>query len=216
MGVECGNSAFERGRLLLLLLSCSITSDSLWPCGLQHASLPCSSLSPRICSNLCPSSWWCHPTISSSVVPSPPALNLSQHQGLFQWVCPSHQVAKVLELQLHHQSFQWIYSGLISFRINWCLISLLSKGLSRVFSSTTVWKDPFFSAQPSLWSEPHICTGFPPHCTMDFAAHITFHSLLCGCCCVWKEDGPTVVEVRISGLPTHLLGHPRLPVSWPP
>ena len=41
--------------------------------------------------------------------PSPPALNLSQHQGLFQWVCPSHQISKVLELQLHHQSFQWIF-----------------------------------------------------------------------------------------------------------
>ena len=48
--------------------------------------------------------------------PSPPALNLSQHQGLFQWVSSSHQVAKVLELQLQHQSFQWI---LISFRIDW-------------------------------------------------------------------------------------------------
>ena len=60
-----------------------------------------------------------HPTISSSISSSPPALNLSQHQGLFQWVCSSHhQVAKVLELQLQHQSFQWIL-GLISFRIDW-------------------------------------------------------------------------------------------------
>ena len=50
--------------------------------------------------------------------PSPPALNLSQHQGLFQWVGCSHQVAKVLELQLQHQSFQWIFR-LISFRIDW-------------------------------------------------------------------------------------------------
>ena len=50
--------------------------------------------------------------------PSPPAFNLSQHQGLFQWVSSSHQVAKVLEFQLHHQSFKW-YSGLISFRVDW-------------------------------------------------------------------------------------------------
>ena len=57
--------------------------------------------------NSCPSSQWCHPTISSSVVPSPPAFNLSQHLGLFQWVRSSHQVAKVLEFQLQHQSFQW-------------------------------------------------------------------------------------------------------------
>ena len=53
----------------LLFLSCSVMSDSLWPHGLQHTRLPCSSLSPRICSNPCPLSWWCHPTISSSVVP---------------------------------------------------------------------------------------------------------------------------------------------------
>ena len=59
--------------------------------------------------NSCPLSRRCHPAISSSVAPSPPALNLSQHQGLFQRVDSSHQVAKVLELQLQHQSFQWIF-----------------------------------------------------------------------------------------------------------
>ena len=87
-------------------------------------------------------------TIASSVTPfSPPTLNLSQHQGLFQWVGSSHQVPKVLEPQLQHQPFQWIFRvdytlGLTS------LISLQSKGLSRVFSSTTIWKYKFFSAQP--------------------------------------------------------------------
>ena len=81
--------------------------------------------------------------------PSPSALKFSQHQGLFQWVGSSHQVAKVLELQ-HHSG--WSPLGLIG------LISLLSKGLSRVFSNTTVWKHHFFSAQPSLWSNFHICT----------------------------------------------------------
>ena len=74
--------------------------------GLQHARLPSPSLFPRVCSNSCPSSQWCHPTISFSVVPFPPALNLSQHQGLFQWVSCLHQVARVLELQ--HQSYPWI------------------------------------------------------------------------------------------------------------
>ena len=68
---------------------------------------PCPSPTPGVDSNSCPLSWWCHSTISSSVVPSPPALNLSQHQGLFKWVSSSHQVAKVLEFQLQHQSFQW-------------------------------------------------------------------------------------------------------------
>ena len=78
--------------------------------------------------------------------PSPPAFNLSQHQGLFQWVNSSHQVAKVLELQLQRQSFQWI------FRTDWFplgltgWISLQSKGLSRVFSNTTVQEHQFFDA----------------------------------------------------------------------
>ena len=75
----------------------SVMSNSLQLHGPQHARPPCPSPTPRVCSNSWPSSRWCHPTISlSSVVPSPPAFNLSQHQGLFQWVSSSHQVAKVL------------------------------------------------------------------------------------------------------------------------
>ena len=62
-------------------------ADSFWPHGLQHARLPCPLHSPRVCSDSCPLSWWCHPTISSSAVPfSPPALNLSQHQEFLQWI----------------------------------------------------------------------------------------------------------------------------------
>ena len=80
--------------------------DSLRHHRLQHTRLPCPSPTPGACSNLCPLSWWCHPTISSSVTPSPPAFNLSQHQCLFQWVSSSHQV---LELQFQHWSFQWIF-----------------------------------------------------------------------------------------------------------
>ena len=67
--------------------------------GLSH------SPTPRVHPNPCPSSQWCQPTISFSVVPF--CLNLSQHQGLFKWASFSHQVAKVLEFQLQHQSFQW-------------------------------------------------------------------------------------------------------------
>ena len=79
-----------------------------------------------------------HPLLS----PSPPAFNLFQHKGLFQWVSSSHQVAKVLELQLQHQSFQWIFQ--VWFPLGWTgLISLQSKGLSRVFSSTTVLSHQF-------------------------------------------------------------------------
>ena len=92
-----------------LLFSHSVQSNSLQADGLQHTRLPCSSLSPRACSNSCPLSWWCHPTISSSVVPFSPIFDLSKHQGLFRWICSSHQVAKVLEFQLQHQFFQWIF-----------------------------------------------------------------------------------------------------------
>ena len=87
------------------MFSCWVVSDSLWPHGLQHARLPCPPPTPRVHPNLCPLSLWCHPTTSSSVVPSPLALNLSQHQGLFQWVISSHQVTKILQLQLQHQCF---------------------------------------------------------------------------------------------------------------
>ena len=82
--------------------------------------------------------------------PSPSAFNLSQHQGIFQWVGSSHQVAKGLEPQFQHQSFQWFPLGLTG------LISLQPKGLSRVFSNATVQKHQFFGAQLSLWSNSHI------------------------------------------------------------
>ena len=93
-------------------------SNSLQPHGLQHSRPPYPSPAPGACSNSCPSNRWCHPTIHPLSSPSPPALNLSQHQDLFQWVGSLHQVAKVLVLHLQHQSFQWIFR-LISFRIDW-------------------------------------------------------------------------------------------------
>ena len=92
-------------------------STSSGPHGLQHAWLPCPSLYPGACSNSFSLSQLCHPTISSFVPPSPPVLNLSQHQGLFQWVSSLHQVAKVLELQFQHQFFQWRFR--IHFFYDW-------------------------------------------------------------------------------------------------
>ena len=77
-----------------LLFTHSVMSSSLQSHGLQHARLPYPSLTPKVCSYSCPLSWWCHPTITSAVAPTPPALNLSQHQGHFQWVASSYQVAK--------------------------------------------------------------------------------------------------------------------------
>ena len=87
----------------------------------------------------------------SLLFPSPPTFDLSQHQGLFKCVNSSHQVANILEFQLQHQSFQWI------FRIDG-LITLQSKGISRVFSNTTVQKHHFLGTQPSLSSNCPIYT----------------------------------------------------------
>ena len=89
--------------------SCSLVPESLQPCGLQHARPPCPSPSPGVCSNSCPLSQWCHPIISSSIIPSSPAFNLSQHQGLSQCVSSSYHMAKVLELQPQCQSLWWIF-----------------------------------------------------------------------------------------------------------
>ena len=87
-----------------------------------------------------------HPLSSPS-----PALNLSQHQSIFQWVSSSHQMAKVLKFQLQHQSFQWNTQDWSP--LGWTgWISLQSKGLSRGFSNTTVQNHQFFGAQLSLQS----------------------------------------------------------------
>ena len=77
--------------------------------GLQHTRLCCPSLAPWVCSNSFP---WSSNAFQAShplLPPSLPALNFSQHHGLFQWMCSSHKVAKILALQLQHQSFQWIF-----------------------------------------------------------------------------------------------------------
>ena len=123
----------------LTIYCCSVAKSCLTLCDPMDCStpgFPCPSLSPGVCSNSCPLSRWCHPTILSSVSPCPSALNLSQHQGLSHWFGSSYQVVKVLEPQ--HQSFQWIfrieYLGLTG------LISLLSKGLSDpVIPKTRSW-----------------------------------------------------------------------------
>ena len=128
-------------------------SGSLGPPRLQHARLPCPSPTSGACSNSCPSSRWCYPTILSSVVPFSSCLQSSQHQGLFKWVISSHQVAKVLEFQLQHQSFQWIFRTDF-FRIDWfdllaiqgTLRSLLQHHSSK---ASILWHTPFFMVQLS-------------------------------------------------------------------
>ena len=87
--------------------SCSVVSNSLWSHESQHARPPCPSPTPGVHSDSCPLSRWCHPAISSSVVPfSSCPQSLPADHSLFQWVNSSHEVAKVLEFQLQHHSFQ--------------------------------------------------------------------------------------------------------------
>ena len=145
---------------MLLLFSHSLMSDSLWPHRLQPTRLPCPWLFPRVCSNPCLSSWWCHPTISPSATHFSfwlhyfPASRSFPMSRLFTSDAQSIEVsasASVFPVNIQ----DWFPLGMTG------LISLLSKGLSRVFSSTTKQKHQSFGAQLSLWSNshPYITTG---------------------------------------------------------
>ena len=127
-------------------------SDSLRPHGVQHARLRCPSLSHRVCSNSCPLNWWCHPTISSSVTLfsfCPQSFPVSGSFPVNQLFASSGQnigasaSASVLPVNIQ----DWFPLGLTG------LVFLLSKGLSRVFSSTTVWKieNLYFSSLSLLY-----------------------------------------------------------------
>ena len=127
-------------------------SKSLQPHGLQHARFPCPSLSPRTCSNSCPLGLWCHPNISSSVTPfsfcpqSFPASGSFPMSQLF--ASDSRNIGVSALASVPPMNIQdWFPLQLTG------LITLPSKGLSRVFSNTTIRKHHFFSAQPSLWSK---------------------------------------------------------------
>ena len=131
------------------LLFSTVRSDSLWPHGLQHSRLPCLSPSPRACSNSCPSSQWCHPTISSSVIPFSSSLKSSPASGSFQmsqlFTSGGQSIGdSASESVLPINIQDWFPLGLTGW------ISLQSKGLSRVSSNTTVQKHQYVSTQLSL------------------------------------------------------------------
>ena len=139
------------------LFSHSVMSNSLWPHGLQHARLPCPSPTPGACSNSCPLCRWCHPTISSTVALFSFCLQSFPASGCFRmsWLFPSGDQsigasasASVLPMNIQ---------GWFSLKLTG-LISLQSKGLSRVFSSTTsnLWHSAFFMVR--LW-QPNVTTG---------------------------------------------------------
>ena len=143
------NSAFSSVQF-----SRSVVSNSLWPHESQHARPPYPSPTPRVYPNTCPSSQWCHPAISSLVIPfsscpqSLPASGSFPMSQLFPWSGQSIEVSALASfLPKKSQGWSSEWTG-------W--ISLQSKGLSRVFSNTTVQKHQFFSAQPSSQSNSHI------------------------------------------------------------
>ena len=138
-------------------LSSSVVSDSLRPHESQHAGPPCPSPTPGLHSDSRPLSRWCHPAISSSVVPfssypqSFPASESFPMSQLFAWVGQSTAVSASASF-LPKNTQGWLPSEWT----DW--ISLQSKGLSRVFSNTTLQKHQFFGAQPSSQSNSHIHT----------------------------------------------------------
>ena len=147
----------EAIRFILILFSefssvqfsCSVMSDSLQPHGLQHARPPCPSPTPGVYPDSCPLSWWCHLTISSPVIPFSSCLQSFPTSGSFPM---SHLFTSggqstgvsALASVLPKKSQGWSPSEWTGW------ISLQSKGLSRVFSNTTVQKHQFFGAQLSL------------------------------------------------------------------
>ena len=124
------------------------------PHGLQHIRFPCPSLSPGVRLD---SFHWVGDAIQPSYLlsfPSPPALNLSQHQDLFQWVDSSYQVAKALELQLQHQSFQWIFRvDFLEDRLVWPPLTNSGRKIEYLFEA------PWTVAHQATWDSPGKNTG---------------------------------------------------------
>jgi len=152
--ISLGFLLFSISHFILLYFhavqfNCSVVSDSLWPHGLQHTRLPCPSPTPGAYLNSCPLSRWCHPTIPSSVVPFSSCLQSFPASGSFPvsefFPSGGQSIGVSASASVLPKNIQgWFPSEWTSW------ISLLSKGLTRVFSNTTVQKHQFFGAQLSL------------------------------------------------------------------
>ena len=144
----------------------SVVSDSLWPHESQHARPPCPSSTPRVYPNSCPLSRWCHQAISSSVVPFSPCLQSFPALGSFE-------MSQLFALGGQSIGFSVLASFLPMNTQDWSpsewtgWISLQSKGLSNVFSNTTVQKHQFFGAQLSSQSNSHIQTWHRKNHSLD-------------------------------------------------
>ena len=146
----------------------SVVSDSLRPHGLQHARLPCPSPTPGVYSNTCPLSWWCHPTISSSVVPFSFCLQSGPASGSFQmsqFFASRGQSIGVSASVLPMNIQDWFLLGWTGWT------SLQSKGLSRVYSNSTVQKYQFFGSHPSRSSQSTRLSSLPNTATSHSFIH---------------------------------------------
>ena len=159
--------SFASVFIIDLFFSCKVMSDSLWPHRLQHARLPCPSLSLGVCSNSCSLSQWCHPNVSSCIVhfssclqsfPASGSLPMSQIFRSGGQSTGDSALASVLPMNIQG----WFPLGLNGF------ISFLSKELSRVFSKTTVQKHQLFGAQLSLCSNSTSVHDYWKHQSFGF------------------------------------------------
>ena len=152
----------------LILFSCSVMSNSLWPHGWGHASFPCLKPTPAAYSKSCPLTWWrhsnisyCHPLLLlTSIFTSIRVFSSDSHwksaeipDNLTPMNHISHQVAKALEFQLQQQSFQWIF-GLISFRMDWLDLLAVQRTLKSLLQhcssiASIFWPSAFFIVQLS-------------------------------------------------------------------
>ena len=126
-------------------------SYSLQPNGLRYTRLLCPLLTPRVCSKSCPLSQWCHPTLSSSVIPFSSRLQSFPASGSFSMIqlfaSGGQNIGASTPALVLLMNIQGSFPSKLT-----AFISLQSKGLSRVFSSTTIWKHLFVNIHPSLWS----------------------------------------------------------------
>ena len=155
-------SSMKEMKVRLVLFSSvqfsrSVVSDSLWPHGLQHARLPCPSATPGIHPNSCPLSRWCHPTISSSVIPFSPCPQSFPASGCFPMSQLFASGSQSIGVSASSFSPSSEHSGLISFRMNW-LDLLAIKSLLQLHSSeaSILWHSAFFMVQ---LSHPYMTTG---------------------------------------------------------
>ena len=170
-----------------MLFNCSVMSNSLWPHGLQHTRLSCPSPSPGVCSNSCPLSQWCHPTISSSVIPFSSCLQSFPASGSFPmsqlFTSGGQRIGVSVSASVFTMNIRvWFPLGLIG------LISLRSKGLSRVFS-----KPQFESVNSSVLSLLYgpICTSTHDcwkNQSFDYMGLLSAQWCLCFliCCLGWS------------------------------